>query len=185
MFLLLIAARNPLILLKTIGYFALFLMSQRHYAILVRNNVKDHHMVAGLTANTSSFHYRRAGFGFAYDAAHDAARLMLFQASKEFALRGNRRRDLWRMPFGSFKPGDQQLRELGAVVNKTTGTVVLERLGVQANQRHLERRLIFPRYIRCVFGLILDATQGGVRGNESRITVSLAALYITLAIVFI
>lgn len=65
-------------------------------------------------------------------------------------------------------PGDSQLHELAAVVNKMTGNIRLGLLGISRSQESIESALVFPRYLRCILGLVGDTIQGGVRGNESR-----------------
>jgi len=86
-----------------------------------------------------------ARFAYAYCLAHDVARVELYRAGRDFALRGNTGVHSWRRVFGPVTPGPRQLGELAAVVNKTTGYISLTWLA-----------------------LATDAIQGRVRGNEAR-----------------
>jgi len=103
-----------------------------------------------------------------YATAHNIARLELYRAGRDYALKGNAGKHVWRKVFGPVTPGLQQLDQLAAVANKTTGRVVLRALGISTSQEQIESALVFPRYLRCVLGLVADALQGGVRGNEAR-----------------
>lgn len=117
-----------------------------------------------------------------YALAHYVARVLLYQAGRDHALQGNVGRHAWRKVFGPVTPGDVQLHELAAVVNKVTGRMNLATLGISEAQESLESSLIFPRYLRCTLGLVTDAIQGRVRGNESR---RLFAHIIVVAIVVV
>jgi hypothetical protein len=68
------------------------------------------------------------------------------------------------------------LHGLAAVVNKTTVHISLQILGIRPSQKAIERRLMFPRYVRCLLGLVFDALHGGVRGNESRVLLVAVAI---------
>ena len=66
--------------------------------------------------------------------------------------------------------GDATLDELAQYANKMSGVTSSRALGVQATQREIESTLfaLAPRYFRAVTGLLVDATQGGFRGEQAR-----------------
>ena len=103
-----------------------------------------------------------------YTAVHAIARMELYRAGREYALQGNVGWKTWRKALGPVTPGEYQLFELAAVCNKMRGQVPLYTLGLSRSQIQLESLLFFPRYLRCLLGLLGDAIQGRVRGNESR-----------------
>ena len=123
-----------------------------------------------------------------YAAIHNAARIELYRAAKPVALRGTTGVNAWRKFLGPVTPAGQKpaattpgwfaegadssvmaaLADLAAVINKTTGMISYAGLGIGEVQKHAEDRLIFPRYARCLLGLLTDAIQGRIRGNESR-----------------
>ena len=117
-----------------------------------------------------------------YSAAHTIARIKLYESSRAFAINGSRGRHVWRKIFGPITPSTRELHELAAVVNKMTGSMSLGILGISEGQRHLEATLIFPRYLRCLLGLVFDTLHGGIRGNESRIV--MASLALTVTVIF-
>ena len=168
MFLLLVLIRNPLSFLKSIAYLLLLLVHRQPYYVYItnHNSVLMEAIGRGLSFDETD------GLGFAYTAAHNIARIELYMASRTFALRGSVGHYFWRKPFGPVTPGDFELHGLCDVANKLTGSMTHSRLGVAATQDSVERILLFPRYLRCVFGLLFDALQGGIRGNESRVFVT-------------
>jgi hypothetical protein len=70
----------------------------------------------------------------------------------------------------SFGPIGETTDEVAAsIASKMIGRLSTRGLGVGATQREVERLLAFaPRFYRSVFGLLGDAAQGGLRGNEAR-----------------
>ncbi len=122
-----------------------------------------------------------------YAAAHNIARFELYRASRDYALKGNTGKYVWRKVFGPVTPGTHELHVIAAVASKTTGRIVLRALGISASQERIESALVFPRYLRCVLGLVTDALQGGVRGNEGRrllaqVALAGAAIYLLLTV---
>jgi len=115
-----------------------------------------------------------------YTAAHIFARVELYKASREFALRGSSGCYIWRKIFGPITPGEIELHELAAVINKMTGYFSLQAIGIPLSQRQIESILFFPRYIRCLLGLLLDAIQGRTKGNEARVLLTSIAAWILL-----
>lgn len=112
----------------------------------------------------------RAPLLSAFAGVHNVARFELYGASRDYALRGNTGRYAWRKLFGPVTPAESQLHELAAVVNKTTGELSLYYYmrDRAPRQYFIERTLLFPRYQRAMLGLLFDAVQGNVRGNEAR-----------------
>ena len=129
-----------------------------------------------------------ARFRERYAVIHNAARIELFRAAEPVALRGTTGMNAWRKFLGPVTPAGQKpadttrswfaegadssviaaLADLAAVINKTTGMISYAGLGIGEAREHAEDRLIFPRYSRCLLGLLTDAIQGRIRGNESR-----------------
>lgn len=105
-------------------------------------------------------------------AAHAVARVEFYMAGRPVALRGNVGRQLWRKFYWPVTPGDGELRELAAVVNKITGCAEFTESTVSSNPESLGRNAPVARYPRCLMGLLSDAVQGRTRGNESRIIVT-------------
>ena len=164
MFLLLVLVRNPYVFLKSITYLLLL----RSFPVYIKKNLSVvqeaiSHGLAGMPSGSPG------GLSYAYAAAHSFARIELYMASRSVALRGSVGRQVWRKLYGPVTPSDGELHELAAVVNKITGYAAVRELGVA--QERLERTLFFPRYLRCLIGLLFDAAQGRTRGNESRIIV--------------
>jgi hypothetical protein len=118
-----------------------------------------------------------------YTAAHIIARIRLYEASREFAIHGSSGRQVWRKLFGPVTPAETELAQLTAVVNKITGSISYARLGIRPGQQRFEAMLIFPRYLRCLLGLLIDALQGRTRGNESRVVI--ASLVLTVSLILI
>ena len=60
--------------------------------------------------------------------------------------------------------------DLADYVNKSTGVTSSRALGVGATQAQIESTAIFlaPRYTRAITGLMMDAAQGGFRGDRAR-----------------
>ena len=176
MFLVLVLLRNPVVFALTLFRYVHFLVSDSAFGAYVapRHPAIDEALRAGLGSGGAL--ERRIRVVAAYEQAHFFARYELYRASREFALNGSRGRHLWRKLFGPVTPGEVELRFLAAVVNNTTGYLsVLARLGMGPSRRATERMLVFPRYFRCLLGLVFDAMCGGVRGNESRVIVAAAA----------
>ena len=167
MFLLLVLVRNPYVFMKSIAYLLLL----RSFPVYIKENISlvqeaTGHGLAGMPSGSTG------GLSYAYTAAHSFARIELYRASRPVALRGSVGRQVWRKLYGPVTPGDRELHELAAVVNKITGYATVRELGVSPAQARLERALLFPRYLRCLIGLLFDAAQGRTRGNESRIIVA-------------
>lgn len=181
MFLLLVLLRNPFVFAKAVCYLLILSVYHRAYSLYVVN----HNTVWLESIGVGLGLERPSGVGFAYTAAHVIARIELYSASRAFALRGSTGRHLWRVLFGPVTPGDHELHELAAVANKITGYATVSELGVSAGQEALERALVFPHYLRCLLGLLVDALQGRTRGNESRIVVSLVAAIAVALFAFI
>lgn len=179
MFLFLVCLRNPLVFLQCVGYLLWCVVDRRAYPRFVSNHyaLGDEAIRYGLVLGDPR------GLGYPYTAAHDIARIRLYEASREFAIHGSSGRQVWRKLFGPVTPAERELHGLAAVVNKTTGAISLASLGVSAGQQRFEAMLIFPRYLRCLLGLLTDALQGGTRGNESRIV--MASLALTVAVIVI
>ena len=182
MFLLLIGLRNPLVLLQCVGYLLRCTLDKTTYPRFLTE-----HMVLVSEATGRGLVLLRGptGLGYGYAAAHDIARIKLYKASRAFALQGSGGRYVWRRLFGPVTPSELGLHELAAVVNKTTGSINLARLGLSASQQSLEGMLMFPRYLRCLLGLVFDAMQGGTRGNESRIVVVAVAVAVAAVFIFV
>ena len=162
MFLLLVAVRNPLVFLQTIGYLLRSLVDRRAYHVYVVNHrhVAQEAAVYGLEIG-----YPR-GLTYAYTASHIIARLKLCEASRDFALQGSTGKNTWRKIFGPVTPATRDLHELAAVVNKTTGTINLASLGVAPKQRRVETLLVFPRYLRCILGFYLMPFRGELEATK-------------------
>ncbi len=169
MFLVLVLIRNPFVFLKAVGIAVSRLVRPGSYAKYIEDNrvligeaiQKGLWIVAPLSRNPITDAYARA---------HDTARLQLYAAGREYALCGNTGRFAWRKLFGPVTPGDHQLEHLVAVIYKMTGHLRLYAYMEDSapRRRFVETALLFPRYIRVVVGLLLDALQGDVRGNEAR-----------------
>ncbi len=73
---------------------------------------------------------------------------------------------------------------LAAIANKTTGGYSLGAAGIPPGQIAFERALIFPRYVRCLGGLLLDAAieWNTVRGNEARLVVASTGIIAVLVV---
>ena len=167
MFLLLVLIRNPYVFMKSLAYLLLlrsFPVYIEEHLSLVQEAIG--HGLAELPSGSPG------SLSYAYSAAHSFARIELYMASRPVALRGSVGRQVWRKLYGPVTPGDSELQELAAAVNKMTGYAAVRELGVPLAQERLERTLFFPRYLRCLIGLLFDATQGRTRGNESRIIVT-------------
>lgn len=179
MFLLLVALRNPVVFAQCVVYLLWCTVDQRPFNRYISDRliVLNEAIANGLQLDEPR------GLSSGYTAAHVLARIKLYEASRGFALQGNRGRYIWRKLFGPVTPGTTELYGLAAVANTTTGSMSLRRLGVSASQRHIESMLVFPRYLRCVFALLFYALGGGTRGNESRIVLSLVALLLSLILV--
>ena len=179
MFLLLVLVRNPYVFMKSITYL-LLLRSFPDY-------IREHHSIVQEAVHNGLAGMPGGGPGgltYAYAAAHSFARIELYMASRTFALRGSAGRQVWRKLYGPVTPGDRELHELAAVVNKITGYAAVSESGVSAARERLERTLFFPRYLRCVIGLLFDAARGRTRGNEGRIIV-VSTLGIVAEIIFL
>jgi hypothetical protein len=127
-------------------------------------------------------------FGGRYAIAHNVARIELYHASSGIALNGSRGVNFWRKVFGPVTPAGQNpasasrgwfaqgadssplaaLSDLAAVARKMTGMISYPSLGISQAQEAVECRLVLSRYLRCLLGLLTDALQGRIRGNESR-----------------
>lgn len=152
-----------------------------HYEL----DVIQHCIVIGLVFEQPRYSEKIKGV---YAAIHNAARIELYHASSGVALKGSRGVNCWRRALGPVTPAGQEpssgsrawwaegaassdnaaLADLAAVVNKMTGTILYPGLGISEAQEAVERRLVLPRYLRCLLGLLTDAVQGRIRGNESR-----------------
>lgn len=186
MFLLLVLVRNPIAFLRALFLDFSFGHPKWAYAQYIRKHID--------LAQESARHLlhiedtsRRGFLDGWYAAAHGIARLELYCAGREYALKGNAGRYAWRKVFGPISAGQQQLHELAAVTNKTTGFLSLRALLVSRSQEQVESALIVPRYLRCLLGLVADALQGGARGNEGRrlmasLTVAGGVIYLLLAV---
>ena len=79
------------------------------------------------------------------------------------------RNELWK---ALRKPGmgDDQLRELARVVDRMTGVMSTEALGIGATQRDIESAFLFfaPRYTRASLAFVSDMFRGGMAGAEAR-----------------
>ena len=171
MFLLLVLVRNPYAFMKSIVYllsirsFSAYLGT--HYAMV--QEAIEH----GLAEVPRPSHVgKRGGLAYAYATAHAVARVELYMAGRPVALNGNVGRQLWRIFYGPVTPGDGELRELAAVVNKITGYAEFTESTVSPSPESLGRNSLITRYPKCLLGLLSDAVQGRTRGNESRIIVT-------------
>jgi len=179
MFLLLVLVRNPYVFMKSITY----LLSLRSFPDYINEHLSlvQEAIGNGLAGMPSG---SPGGLSYAYAATHAFARIELYKASRPAAMHGSVGRQVWRKLYGPVTPGDRELHELAAVVNKITGYAAVRELGVSLAQERLERILFFPRYLRCLIGLLFDAGQGRTRGNESRIIV-ISTLGIVAEIIFL
>ena len=174
MFLILVLFRNPVVCLKAVGFGLICVFGLRPF-----------HSYVGISSRDIILEGVRYGLGLEspdrtvcppYTAAHVFARVELYKAGRKFALRGSSGRYIWRKVFGPVTPGERELHELAAVVNKMTGYFSLRAIGIPLAQRQIESILFFPRYIRCLFGLLFDAIQGRTRGNEARVLLACLAV---------
>ncbi len=59
--------------------------------------------------------------------------------------------------------------EIADYINKMTGTLTAGSLGLTRTEQAVENALLFaPKYTRAALGLMVDALQGGLRGDEAR-----------------
>ena len=58
-------------------------------------------------------------------------------------------------------------------------------LGYSEAHEKMEDRLVIPRYLRCVLGLMTDALQGRIRGNEARRVIATAAATVLAPTVYL
>lgn len=165
MFLILVLFRNPVVFIKAIGFGLICVFRFITYYSYIDTN---HEVIKEGIENGLGLESERTVCP-PYTAAHVFARVELYKAGREFALRGSSGRYIWRKVFGPITPGTSELYELAAVVNKMTGYFSLGALGIPLAQRQIESILFFPRYIRCLFGLLFNALQGRTRGNEARV----------------
>ena len=174
MFLTLVLIRNPVAFCWAIFVGAAALINPRFGALYLSRRIDPAIITETATGGQMLALVSRwpsgvlARFAYAYCLAHDVARVELYRAGRDFALRGNTGVHSWRRVFGPVTPGPRQLGELAAVVNKTTGYISLTWLAIPPTQQAIEALLFFPRYLRCLLGLATDAIQGRVRGNEAR-----------------
>ena len=171
MFLILILFRNPVVCLKAIGFGLICVFRFRTYYSYINTNREV--INEGITYGLGLESERTVCPP--YTASHVFARVELYKAGRQFALRGSCGRYIWRKAFGPVTPGTRELHELAAVTNKMTGYLSLRVLGILPPQEHIESILFFPRYIRCLFGLLFDALQGRTRGNEARVLLACLA----------
>ena len=70
----------------------------------------------------------------------------------------------------AIKNGDQGLNDLAASLNKMTGGLSSDELGIGRSQQALERGWLFfsPRYTRSSLALVQDVFQRGVTGEQAR-----------------
>lgn len=181
MFLLVIGLRNPLVLLQCVGYLLRCTVDRTAYPRFL----SEHTVLVNEAITPGLVLGRPTGLSYPYVAAHIIARVKLYEASRAFAVQGSRGRHFWRKLFGPVTPSEWELYNLAAVVNKTTGSISLASPGVSASQQSLEGMLVFPRYLRCLVGLVFDAMQGRTRGNESRIVVVAVAVAVAAVFIFV
>ena len=64
---------------------------------------------------------------------------------------------------------DDYLMELGSTVEKLLGSVNMTKYGISGSQHQIEGLAFYaPRYFRSILGILLDAAQGGFRGDIAR-----------------
>ena len=89
-----------------------------------------------------------------------AARVELYESMRDTALRSGRAKGL---------SDDKILEQLTETVGKMTGVSGKARLGIDTSRNNVERALMFaPGYLRASVGLVIDAAQGGLRGELAR-----------------
>ena len=197
MFLALVLLRNPIVFARAVLRLVQFQFNAMAYPAYIAG--LDREMMdeairsglgIGLSARDGVFPRQMRPMA-AYTEAHDYARFELYKASKNFALDGPGGLHKWRILFGPVAPAETELDQavslvqLAAVCNKITGYQSLHVLGIRKTQIANERLLVFPRCARCFLGLLTDALQGGVRGNESRVLVGVATAVIVIIVIVI
>ena len=178
MFLILVLIRNPWAFFKAVAVVATNRFSQY---VSTNLNVIQEATSVGLYVTPES-----RGFAFMYGAVHGVARAELYRASRGFALNGCVGNNSWRIIFGPVSA--RQLTgvwQLSAVINKMTGLIRYSSLGITGNQKAMEEMLLVPRYLRTTLGLLSDALQGDVRGNESRRTLLSTAVVTAVALLLV
>lgn len=181
MFLLLVGLRNPLVFLHCVGYLLWCVVDRTAYPRFLSNHLALVQEAIGWGMVVGD----ARGLSYPYIAAHIIAKIKLYKASREFALHGSSGSHVWRKLFGPVTPAESELVGLAAVINKMTGSVNYAVLGIRPSQRRFEAMLIFPRYLRCLLGLLTDALQGRTRGNESRIVIASLALTVTVILILL
>jgi hypothetical protein len=85
------------------------------------------------------------------------------------------RKEFWDAlkPLAERKGSSIAMKELADSVSKLTGVTSLGKLGVRGTQQQIERSTFFAtRYYRATMGIMVDAFQGGVRGEVARTSMS-------------